>query len=134
MKTIARILLCLVALFFLFFGFRLMFQPSAAAAGLQFAADTTLGWSNIRALFGGAIAAIGVMPLIAAVKAEIVHARAAVIFLLCVIVGRLAGFVFDGVHENAALVLVVPVVAFSLLVVAHVLLDKVSAQATAGES
>lgn len=130
MKLIARILLCLVALFFLFFGLRLMFQPTAAAAGLQFAADSTLGWSNVRALFGGAIAAIGVMPLIAAVKAEIVHARAAVIFLICVIVGRLLGFVFDGVHENAMVVLVVPTVAFGFLVVAHILLDKVQAQSS----
>jgi len=124
MKTTARVILFLVAAFFLFPGLRLMFDPSGALAGLGVGADSTIALSNVRAMFGGAITAIGVCVLIAAITCNIWNARPAVIFVLAVVVGRIAGLALDGFDKQAAMFTAVPIVVLILLIVAHKLLDK----------
>ena len=97
--------------------------------GLLVNAEGLVGMSHVRAIFGGAITAIGIMVVIAMITAEITHARVAVIFMFAVIAGRVAGLVLDGFDQKTAVLIAVPVIVFVLLLAAHKLLDKVQEQA-----
>lgn len=125
MKLIARLLLGLVSLFMLANGVRLMFDPTGALAGLLVDANSAEALSNVRALWGGAITAIGISVAIAAVTCKIENARTAVLFTFMLVVGRIAGMVMDGIFDRAIVYTIVPVVVFLVLLIAHKLLDKV---------
>ena len=125
MKLIARILLGLVAVFMLINGVRLMLSPSSALAGLLVDASGAEGLSNVRALWGGAITAIGLSVVIAAVTCKIENARPAVLFTFMLVVGRVIGMAVDGMFDRAIIFTAVPVVVFLFLLAAHKLLDKV---------
>jgi len=124
MKLIARILLGLVALFILINGVRLMFDPAGALAGLMVDAKAIEGVSNVRALWGGAITAIGLSVAIAAITCKIENARPAVLFSFMLVIARVTGMVMDGMFERAIIFTIVPVVVFVVLLIAHKLLDK----------
>ncbi len=126
MKNVARLLILLAALFFLGTGIGIMFVPASMAEGLSISPEGILGLSNMRGLFGGAIVAIGISVLIAAVKAEIIHARPGVLFVIAVVIGRILGLVVDGYDATALKIIAVPVVVFGMLLTAHKLLDKVN--------
>ena len=132
MKLIARILLGLVALFMLANGLRLMFDPAGALAGLMVDAKGVEGLSNVRALWGGAITAIGLSVAIAAITCKIENARPAVLFSFMLVIARVTGMVMDGTFDRAILFTIVPVVVFLILLVAHKLLDKVHEAEAAG--
>ena len=125
MKLIARILLGLVAAFMLVNGVRLMLSPSDALAGLLVDASGAEGLSNVRALWGGAITAIGLSVVIAAVTCKIENARPAVLFTFMLVIGRVIGMAVDGMFDRAIIFTAVPVVVFLILLAAHKLLDKV---------
>lgn len=124
MKLTARILLSLAALFFLATGLRLMFDPAGALTGLSVSASGVEGLSNVRALWGGAITAIGLSVVFAAVTADINNARPAVLFTFAIVVARIVGLVVDGMFSNAILFTAVPIVVFLVLLTAHILLDR----------
>lgn len=126
MKLTARVLLGLVALFMLANGLRLMFDPAGALPGLAVTSNGIEGLSHVRALWGGAITAIGISVVIAAVTCNIINARVAVLFTFGLVIGRLAGMATDGMYENAIVFTIVPIVVFLVLLVAHKLLDKVA--------
>ena len=125
MKLIARILLGLVALFMLVNGLRLMFAPAGALAGLLVETSGAEGLSNVRALWGGAITAIGLSVLIAAITCKIENARPAVLFTFMLVIARVIGMITDGMFDRAIIFAAVPVAVFLVLLVAHKLLDKV---------
>ena len=127
MRTAARVLLALAALFFLGTGLGIMFNPAAMAEGLSMSPDGILGLSNMRGLFGGAVAAIGISVAIAAYKGEIIHARPGVLFVIAIVIGRLVGLAADGYDATAVQFIAVPVVVFALLLAAHKMLDKANA-------
>ena len=124
MKLIARILLGLVALFILVNGVRLMFDPKGAIIGLMVEASGAEGLSNVRALWGGAITAIGISVAIAAVTGKIENARPAVLFSFMLVIARVMGMIMDGMFDRAIMFTIVPVVVFLILLAAHRLLDK----------
>jgi len=126
MKLIARVLLGLVAAFMLANGLNLMFNPTGALPGLLVSAESTEALSNVRALWGGAITAIGISVVFAAVTADINNARPAVLFRFARVVARIIGMAVDGMFDRAILFTAVPVVVFLILLVAHKLLDKVA--------
>ena len=126
MKLIARVLLGLVAAFMLANGLNLMFNPTGALPGLLVSAESTEALSNVRALWGGAITAIGISVVFAAVTADINNARPAVLFSFALVVARIIGMAVDGMFDRAILFTAVPVVVFLILLVAHKLLDKVA--------
>ncbi len=126
MKLIARVLLGLVAAFMLVNGLMLMFNPTGALPGLLVTADGAEALSNVRALWGGAITAIGISVIIAAVTCDINNARPAVLFSFALVIGRVAGMVVDGMFDKAILFTVVPIIVFLILLAAHKLLDKVA--------
>ncbi|MCJ8309773.1 MAG: DUF4345 family protein [Rhizobiaceae bacterium] len=124
MKLTARILLALVALFMLINGVRLMISPGSALAGLLVDATGAESLSNVRALWGGAITAIGISVVIAAVTGKIENARPAVLFTFMLVIGRVIGMAVDGMFDRAIIFTSVPVVVFLILLAAHTLLDS----------
>ena len=126
MKTIAHGLLWLVTAFMLVNGLRLMFDPSGALEGLLVSATNTEGLSHVRALWGGAITAIGISVGIAAVTGDINNARPAVLFTFALVVARIAGIMIDGMFDKAIVFTIVPIVVFVILLTAHKLLDRVA--------
>ncbi len=124
MKITAKALLWLVAAFMLANGLRLMFDPSGALEGLLVNANNLEGISHVRALWGGAITAIGISVVFAAVTGDINNARPAVLFTFARIIGRVTGMVLDGMYDKVILFTIVPVVVFFVLLVAHKLLDR----------
>lgn len=131
LKLIARLLLGLVALFMLANGLMLMFYPAAALPGMAVTADGAEGLSNIRALWGGAVTAIGLSVAIAAYTLDIRNARPAVLFTFALVVSRLVGMAADGMFDRAVLFTIVPIAVFAVLLVAHKLLDKAHASEAA---
>lgn len=126
MKLVARVLLGLVAAFLLANGLNLMFNPAGALPGLLVSAESAEGLSNVRALWGGAITAIGISVVFAVVTCDIDNARPAVLFSFALVVARIVGIVVDGMFDRAILFTIVPIVVFLILLTAHKLLDKVA--------
>ncbi len=124
MKLVARVLLGLVAAFMLVNGLMLMFNPTGALPGLAVVADGAEGLSNVRALWGGAITAIGISVVFAAVTGDITNARPAVLFTFALVVARVAGIAIDGFFDQAIVFTAVPIAVFLILLTAHKLLDK----------
>ena len=129
MKLTARILLGLVALFMLANGLNIMLNPSGALGGLLVSTDSVEALSNVRALWGGAVTAIGFSVVIAAVTGDINNARPAVLFTFALVIGRVIGIVVDGTFDRAIVYASVPIVVFLILLTAHKLLDKAEASA-----
>ena len=126
MKLIARGLLLLVSVFLLINGLMLMFNPTAALPGMMVTANGIEGLSNVRALWGSAITAIGISVVIAAVTANIDNARPAVLFSFGLVIARLTGWVIDGYFDKVIIFTIIPIVVFGILLIAHKLLDKVA--------
>ena len=103
------------------------FDPAGALPGLLVSANSAEALSNVRALWGGAITAIGISVAIAAITCDINNARPAVLFSFMLVVARITGMVIDGMFDRAILFTVVPVIIFLLLLAAHKLLDKAEA-------
>jgi len=116
MTLIARILIGLIALFFLLFAFRFYFMPEAIAAEFFVAPMGNAGLSTIRGDLGGAFFAIGTFALlgIRTGAAHWLHSAAAII--AAVAVGRIIGFVLDGVAPTALVAFTVEVVFVVVLV------------------
>ncbi len=119
MKNAGRILFGLVALFFMANGFGLVFFPAKMAVGLSVVPDGIAGLSNMRALWGAAIAAIGISVLIGAIKADFAHIRVGAIFILTVIAARFIGYFTDGSFDDFWKFVSVPTVAFIVMLIAH---------------
>ena len=105
---------------------------AGALAGMMVDAKGVEGLSNVRALWGGAITAIGLSVAIAAITCKIENARPAVLFSFMLVIARVTGMVMDGTFDRAILFTIVPVVVFLILLVAHKLLDKVHEAEAAG--
>ena len=79
-------------------------------SGLLVTADGAEGLSNVRALWGGAITAIGISVAIAAVSLKIENARPAVLFAVMLVIARVFGIMTDGTFNLANIYTVVPIV------------------------
>jgi hypothetical protein len=110
MTLVARILVGLVALFFLAFSFRFFFLPEGIATEFAVAPLGVAGLSTIRGDLGGAFFAIGAFALMGlrAGAAQWLCASAAVIG--AVAVGRTFGFAIDGMLPTTLVPFIVEVV------------------------
>jgi hypothetical protein len=110
MTLFARILIGLIALFFLVWAFRFFFMPEAIATEFSIAPLGTAGLSTIRGDLGGAFFAIGAFSLLGlrAGGAWWLYAAAAVIG--AVAIGRAIGFAFDGMLPTTVVPFVIEVV------------------------
>jgi hypothetical protein len=110
MTLLARILVGLVAVFFLAFSFRFFFLPEAIATELAITPIGVAGLSTIRGDLGGAFFAIGAFALMGlrAGATQWLHASAAVIG--AVAIGRTFGFAIDGMLPTTVVAFIVEVV------------------------
>ena len=93
-----RVFLWLSALVWLPYGLFCFFQPGYLAGAAGVAASTRTGTIELRAMYGGLQAAIGVLSLMAALRPQLRPAAlTALLFLFAgLAVARLGGVVFDG--------------------------------------
>ena len=117
MTLLARILIGLIALFFLAYGLRFFFTPDAMAAVMFVAPVGAAGLSTIRGDLGGAFFATGVFALLG-MRHQATHwLYAAAGIIGAIAFGRLFGFAFDGTVPNAVIGFVVEVVFVVVLLV-----------------
>ena len=110
MTWFARILIGLIALFFLVWAFRFFFMPEAIATEFSIAPIGAAGLSTVRGDLGGAFFAIGAFALLGLRPgaAQWLYAAAAVIG--AVAIGRTIGFAFDGTLPTTVVPFVIEVV------------------------
>ena len=128
MKNVARALLTVVGLFILGTGLTALLAPDRIATKMAWELQGAEGLSNLRAFLGASLSAIGISVLIAAVTAQIYHARPAALFLIGLVVARIFSFLMDGPISRLAAYIAIPCVVLAILLVAHRLLDRASAQ------
>jgi Domain of unknown function (DUF4345) len=97
----ARILLGLIALFFLVSAFRFFFMPEAIAEEFFIVPSGVAGLSTIRADLGGGFFAVGTFVLLGTLGRGAHWLYAAATFLAAAAVGRAIGLMLDGAVPNA---------------------------------
>ncbi len=115
MPLVARILIGLVALFFLFLAFRFYFMPDAAAAAFFISPAGVAGLSTIRGDLGGAFFATGAFTLLGLRLGATRWLHAAAGILAATAVGRAIGFAFDGVAPSALIGITIEIVCVAIL-------------------
>lgn len=125
-KTIARFILGIVALVNLAAGFKFMLAPAISLPDYLISAEGAEGLSNIRALLGAPLAAIGICVVTAIITANFQYAFPALISASCVFVGRVSGLIMDGESDLIYVKIAFPVGMFLLLFLAKRLLGKVN--------
>jgi len=126
-RNLARVLLGLPGFFILATGVVFVLNPAAASAKLLLTADSAEALSNLRGMMGAPLVAVGGTLVLGAITAKLEYARPAAIFLLTLIGARILSFFVDGPNPSLVLYLVVPSIAFGLMVAGHVLLDRSNA-------
>ena len=96
MKTVARIMLGLVALLMLGNGLAYMFVPDVQIGRTLITPDNIVGLANVRANIGAPAAAFGVFLIIAAIKAQKEAVLPFAVFAILAIIARVVGLVVDG--------------------------------------
>ncbi|MCJ8323319.1 MAG: DUF4345 family protein [Rhizobiales bacterium] len=122
-KLMGKGIFVLVALFFIATGLMLMFNPSRALEGMLVGSvEPAAALSSIRALWGGAILAIGVNVLIGALTENFAAIRVGPLFVLALIFARIYSYFVDGSFDGFTASLIPPVIVFILMLIAHKLL------------
>lgn len=122
MRVVVRIVLGLIAAFFIVFGVRFMLTPDAMAAAFFISPAGAAGLSTIRGDLGGAFIGMGACIVLGLTLAtRWLHAAA--LILGAIVVGRLVGMVADGVPQSAVMACAVEVVFIVLLEVGARRLD-----------
>jgi hypothetical protein len=117
MVIVIRVVLGLIAAFFVVFGVRFMLTPDAMAAAFFVTPAGVAGLSTVRADLGGAFFGIGACIVLGLFPRATRWLHAAALILGTIAVGRLVGIVADGSPRSAITALIVEVVFVILLVV-----------------
>ena len=115
MTLVARVLVGLVALFFVVWGFRFLFTPEAMATEFSIVPSGVAGLATIRGDLGGAFVAIGVLALrgLRVGAARWLYVAAGIIGAIAL--GRVVGFVIDGMVPTTVVPFVAEVVFVAVL-------------------
>ena len=124
MIWIARLLAGAVALLFIATGLRFMLAPADMSMQFFVRADGAAGLSTLRGDLGGAFVGLGTLVLIGLRRGYQELLLAVVLVLVAIIVGRLIGYVVDGVELEAVRSAVVEVVLIAMLLAARSLLRR----------
>ncbi len=124
MKTLARILTGVVALFFLGFGLAFLINPDAVIGQVSISAVGIAGMSTIRANMAGAFATAGIFLAIAAIMARKNALLAPGVFLAVVVIGRILGLVIDGSDPQAIQPLVLEILFLAIVTFAYTTFGK----------
>jgi hypothetical protein len=117
MVIVIRVVLCLIAAFFVLFGLRFMLTPDTMATEFFITPAGIAGLSTMRADLGGAFFGIGACVALGVFPRATRWLQAAALILAAIVVGRLVGFVADGTTRSAITALIVEVVFVVLLLV-----------------
>ena len=117
MVIVIRVVLGLIAAFFIVFGLRFMLMPDAMAAEFFITPVGISGLSTMRADLGGAFIGIGACVTLGLFGRGVQWLYAAALILTVIAVGRLVGFAADGTAQSAISALVAEVVFAVLLVI-----------------
>jgi len=129
-KTIGKLLLGAVALFFIGVGTMFGLAPERAATKLLVDPQGVAGLSNLRAFVGAPLLGIGISLLIGAITEKLEHARAAAVFLVALLVTRGLSFAADGAFAQLGVYVAIPAVTFVVMLVGHKLIDLGSERPT----
>ena len=126
-KNIGRGIIGLVGIIFLVTGTMFMFNPSGALESNLLESTSSAGaLSSVRALWGGAIFAIGSSVIIGAIKESFDSIRVGAIFVIAIIFARIVGYFADGSFPEFGTVIIFPTIMFVLLIIGHVLMVRSS--------
>jgi hypothetical protein len=114
---VIRVVLGLIAAFFIVFGLRFMLMPDAMAAEFFITPVGISGLSTMRADLGGAFLGIGACIALGLFGRGAQWLYAAALILAVIAVGRLVGFAADGTTQSAITALVAEVVFAVLLLI-----------------
>jgi len=116
MKIAARILVGLVALFFVAWGLRFYFAPQAMAVEFFVTPLDPGGLSTVRGDLGGMFVAVGAFAALGLRSGYARWLTAAAAIVGAVAFGRLIGFVVDGPAPTAVVAFVVELVFVAILI------------------
>ncbi|NRB42460.1 MAG: hypothetical protein HRU20_28990 [Pseudomonadales bacterium] len=121
--NIGRGIFAIIALFFMGNGLILMLNPTSILDHMLLGSvESVSGLSSIRALLGGAIFATWASVLLGAIKANFNYILVGVINLSAVIFARLVGYFVDGSFTEFVPMIVPPIVALFLMLIARKLM------------
>jgi len=110
---------------FLANGLILMLNPTSILDHMLLGAvDSVSGLSSIRALLGGAVLATWASVLVGVYKADVTYTLVGIINLSAVIFARLVGYFVDGSFPEFVPMIVPPIVALALLLIAYKLMTS----------
>jgi hypothetical protein len=122
MILLVRVVLGLIALFFLVGAGRFMLTPEAMGAEFAVSADGATGLSTIRGDLGGAFLAIAIFVGLG-LATSTRWLKAAAVLLGAVALGRAVGFAFDGFTERAVIAFAIEIVFVVLILIGARRLD-----------
>jgi hypothetical protein len=112
-------LLALVGLLFLGIGLNFMFNPVTMGAEFGLAPDGVVGLNTIRGDLGGLFLAMSMMVAAGLATGQRLWFLAVAVLIGSIALGRLLGFVIDGVAGNSLPAFLVELVLLAILVLAH---------------
>ena len=124
MKTVARILIGVVALLMLGNGLVYMFNPDAQLGRTLITPDNIVGLANIRANIGAPMVTFGIFLAIAAIKARKDALLVFGVFAILAIIARVFGLVVDGFDPLSVRLIVGISVLLAISAASYVMLQK----------
>jgi Domain of unknown function (DUF4345) len=110
MKIVLKMVVALIALFFLLMWLRWMVEPAAMATEWALSATDAAGTNNLRGDIGGLFLSAAVFCGLWLLRGNAVWLKAAAVAMCCVIVGRITGFLVDGVNQASLVATVLEVI------------------------
>ena len=117
MTALVRVLVGLVALFFVVFSARFLFTPEAIAAEFAILPAGVPGLATVRADLGGAFLAVGIFSILGLAQRARPWLYAAAIVVGTIASCRIVGFALDGLNRVTAAPFVVELVMVAILLV-----------------
>jgi hypothetical protein len=111
--------LALIGLVFLGLGLNFMFNPVTMAAGFGLVAEDVSGVNSIRGDLGGLFLAMSMMMAAGLATSQRLWFLAVAVLVGCIALGRLLGFVLDGIAGNNVPAFLFELVLVPILVMAH---------------
>ena len=119
MQIAIKIVVGLIALLLLVMGVNAMLAPLDAAANFGLVPEGIVGLSTMRGDIGGMFVTGGVLLALGILRGETLWFLAAALLMGLIALGRLIGFVVDGVEQSVLVPLIFELVFVAIFVVAH---------------
>ncbi len=124
MKTVARVLPGIIALFLLASGVVYMFNTDAVLSTNQLTPNNAFGYANIKANMGGPFLTFGIFAAIAAIQARKEALLPIGLFFSVAIIGRIFSLIVDGVKAASIRFLIIMIVFLIMTVFSYTTFQK----------